>query len=138
MSNILWVCDGSYWVNLYGEVTLVNNVTKTQDVVVLTDEIYLVSGGYIHNGDDVARLVQVQHFTSAGKLLDQLVYHAALAAGQRAFFPSQLIAGGDTITHGNSYPMVLGSGDYIRYTWTAGGASAGGIAGYVLKYKRLC
>jgi hypothetical protein len=69
--------------------------------------------------------------------MDQLVYAAAKAANTYAYFPWQFAAGGDTGTHFAAYPIVMTSLSYIRYTWTAGGVSAGGPANYVIKYKKL-
>lgn len=139
MANIVWVCDGSY-IGTYMNITvpLVSATAKTVNVPVLLDEVWLVTAGYISNGDSVARDVHVYHYDASGNFLDGLVYKAALAAATREFFPNnEVAAGAGTGTHFAAFPIPMSALSYLEFYWSAGVAGAGGNASIMFRYKKL-
>jgi len=120
---------------LFSDVTaLVNNTSKTVDLIVPDTAMYLVYGGSLQNNDDVARTLSVSIMDSTGNIIIQLIVSTAIAAGDYITFPCT-VSGLDN--YGGSTPLPLPAGSKIRYSWNAGGASTGGSTRYSLLYQRI-
>lgn len=106
-------------------VVLVNNTTKTEDITVPAGEEWTVLSGRTHNNDNVARNCSVICYDSAAVETSTLHTDAALGAGANIQFPRANYAAAENPLHA---PLVLEATDYVRFTFTAGGASAGGTS----------
>lgn len=112
-------------------VTLVNNTTKLQDMTVPTGRRWKVFFGGIYNGDDVARNLKVAVRESGGVAeIIPLLATVSTGASTNRYFPKAFGASDQVALGAGAYPFWLEAGDVIRFTFTAGGASAGGT-GYV-------
>ena len=105
------------------DVVLVNNTTKTDDVTCPVGKEWTIVSGHIYNGDDVARNCNVICYDSANVELETLHADAALGATTGIQFPRNNQVGAENPMR---TPIVLVGGDYVRFTYTAGGASTGG------------
>lgn len=106
-------------------VTLVNNTLKNQDITVPASQTWTVLRGRVHNGDNVARNCNVICYDSANVEMQTLDADAALGAGAVRTFPRANQSGAEENWH---QPVVLEAGDYVRFQFKAGGASAGGTS----------
>ena len=104
-------------------VVLVNNTLKNDDVTVPGNKEWVVLGGHIYNGDNVARNCNVICYDSAGVELETLHADAALGATTAIQFPRNNQAAAECPM---DQPVILEAGGYVRYQFKAGGASAGG------------
>jgi len=109
--------------NFDDAVVLVNNTVKTTDVTVPGNKRWFYYGGYMTNGDDVARDCQCAIYDGTD-LLYYIRVFAALGAGAVAAFPNTSAS-----AYNIRFPsdgLALEPGWIIRFTWNAGGASTGG------------
>jgi len=106
-------------------VTLVNNTLKNEDITVPAGQAWTVLRGRIHNGDDVARNCNVICYDSDDVEMQTLDADAALGATAVRTFPRANQAGAEENWH---QPVVMEAGDYARFQFKAGGASAGGTS----------
>lgn len=120
LSDYAWI--GKFKKNK-ANVTLANNTLKDEDVTVPAGLEWTVLRGQIYNGDDVARDCSVICYDSADVEMRTLDIEAALAATTRRQFPRN---NQTTIEDPYRNPLVLEAGDYVRFKFKAGGASAGG------------
>lgn len=103
-------------------VAVVNNVSKTDDITVPATERWLLWAGLITNGDDVARGCGVKILDGTNTIYQ--LFNESLGAGVTGVFPK---TGTDSAKlQGSASPIPLGPGFIIRFSWAAGGASAGG------------
>lgn len=115
---------GGEVVHNYNEVTLVNNVTKNEALTVPATKRWYLMGGFILNGDDVARVCVITVRIPAGNTIMRLIKSQSIAAATDVYYPNTE-ASVDQIGHG-AYPIPLEAGTVINFQWTQGGASAGG------------
>ena len=112
-------------------VVLVNNTTKTSSLVVPTGKRWLIMGGILHNGDDVARNCSVSIKTSGDVWLQDIMASVAIAAGAERPFPrSDQNDGG---VGPSAYPVMAFAGEKVVLTFAAGGAAAGGTENSYLR-----
>ena len=120
LSDYAWI--GKFKKNK-ANVTLVNNVLKNDDVTVAAGLEWTVLRGQIYNGDNVNRDCSVVCYDSAGVEMRVLDIEAALVTVTRRQFPRN---NQTTVEDPYRNPLVLEAGDYVRFQFKAGGASAGG------------
>ena len=111
---------GKYVTNLQN-VTLVNNTAKTTDIVIPGGFRVAVVGGHIQNNDNVGRNCNVTARFSGGTQRCYLVDTVAIATTVRVYFPTADMAD-ESISQ---YPVILDEAEIIRFSWLAGGDSAG-------------
>jgi hypothetical protein len=109
----------------YGTTTLINNTLAARTITVPSNRRWWLFWVYSINGDNVTRNMMVEHYNSAGQLINMLFPLSAKTAGLLLCWPHT--------TSGTNYfapaeAIPLKAGDYIVITWAAGGASAGGTA----------
>lgn len=107
---------------------LVNNTLKTVVVEVPAGKRWVVMGGMIENIDNVTRICQVIISNNADAIIFQIFYHS-LATTIRGYFPMRHA---DLFRTANPQILILAAGQKIKFTWQAGGASAGGTTEYSL------
>lgn len=112
-------------------IVLVNNTAKTQFLTVPTGKAWMILGGIVHNGDDVARNVSVVIRTSSDVWLQVLYDATSVAAGAEKQFPTSDMADGSVGP--SAYPVMAFSGEKVKFTYAAGGASAGGTENSYLR-----
>lgn len=119
----------------FDEVTLVNNVTKSHNVTVPATKRWYLWGGRMSNGDDVARNSGCRLHNSDAKIIFTPLMSQALAAGSSLYFPTTIV----TVNQlgSGAYPIPMKAGDYIRFTWVAGGVSAGGTSEIILLVSEI-
>jgi len=116
-----------------------NNDNVVYDVIVPNGKIWLIYGGYIYNKDNVARTVSCILNKPNGESIGTLVNYASLPSNGKVVFPSkgqEATSDKDTFS-AHAYPIIAFGGDYIRFTWQAGGASTGGTTSFGLTFKEL-
>jgi hypothetical protein len=106
--------------------TLVNNTALTKVLTVPAGESWLIRGAFMKNGDNVNRDCSCLFKDAAGNNIGFIIYHAALATLNSAYYPDQ--TNNDTKVY--ACPILLCAGETLTFTWAAGGASAGGTASY--------
>lgn len=128
MTNLAWM-DGEILSN-HADVTLVNNTAKTEIVTVPTGVRWYVFCGKVYNGDDVQRTCRVTVTDASDEVLMKCL-DFAVGATDEAFFPNMDDVGANQLG-GAGYPFPLAAGWKIKFSFAAGGASAGGTAEIVL------
>lgn len=119
--------------------TLVNNTSKTVDVLVPTDCLWVLEQIKITNPDNVNRAVTVRLYKEAAKTnLIAGLGAVTLATTVTLLLPNNTPAA-DTTVDSNIRGRVLGGGFTIELGWATGGASAGGTDadGIVVMYRKL-
>ena len=112
----------------YNTVILVNNTYGQEDLTVPAGKRWYLFGGFLLNGDDVARDCWVNVIGTEGSTLLRLLKDQAVGAATDVYFPNTE-ATVDQMGSG-IYPIPLLAGSIIRFRWDAGGASTGGTAKY--------
>ena len=121
------------WIN--NTVTLVNNAALNENIYPEEHGIigrskrvkWFLIAGRVENGDDVARGVSVRIYKRTNmQNLFQLL-GVSVNAGQSYIFP---YSGSDADNTTDAIPLLVDSENFIRITWAAGGASAGGESEY--------
>ena len=118
-------------------ITLVNNTSKTQDIVVPSDCVWVLESVRFTNPDNVDRSVNVKIFKEAAKTNElAFLFSATVTAGSVGHYPA--VASNVVLGH-TGYPLTLGAGYVISVTWAAGGVSAGGTDadGLTIMYREL-
>jgi len=116
-------------------ITLASNTAATVDVTVPADELWLLWSAHIHNGDDVSRacaIVVRSDWTGVDYPFMDLM-SLTLSAGAYGHFPN----GSGGASNPNVTPILLFSGDMLRFSWAAGGLSTGGTARYGYKVQKV-
>ena len=108
----------------YTEGTLVNNTALTITITVPSGEIWLLYGGRVKNGDDVARTISVKIKNSSDKIILNMAYQANLGAGSSIVYPNTTA----NLLNYNNGLVILKSGWKIEISYAAGGTSSGGTA----------
>lgn len=117
-------------------VTLVNNTTKTEIRTVPAGKRWLIVGGWLHNGDDVARGCYVQAKDAASVGIGYFRKDSSMPAGDKNRFPN--FSDNDQYSFDHTcYPVSLNAGELVVFGWAAGGVSAGGIAVNFFEYYEV-
>jgi hypothetical protein len=133
MPNEIYTMPGGLRSFNYQEITLVNNTAKTTVITVGLDEIWMIYGGYMVNGDSVARDMSVTLYDNNNKSIAKFLNYATAGAGTKSYFPVAPATPGILWT---AFPIFAMQDYHIDYVWSAGGASAGGTAAIVLAVVR--
>jgi len=117
----------------YTEGTLVNNTALTITITVPNDEVWIYYGGYVRNGDDVMRAVQVELLNQSNIRIMWLFPATNLDA-----LDSVNVSGNLSSNFIPQLPLLLKPGWKIKFFFASGGASSGGTATvcvFVEKFK---
>lgn len=132
--ELIFVALGGTIKSNHANVTLVNNTAKTETVTVPTGRRWYLFGGKIYNGDDVNRSCTIFITDASDKVLMTLLKFT-VAATDEGFYPNNDDLAANQVSDG-AYPIPLLAGWKLKFTFAAGGASAGGtgeISGIVLE-----
>lgn len=105
-----------------GTTTLNNNTPVTRTLNCPPNSTWLLYGGRLLNGDDVARVIDV--IIDNGYQNLHIGHGQSVDGGSGSTYP-HTTAG---LNEGQGFPFPLIAGDRIRIVFNAGGASSGGIA----------
>lgn len=141
MSQFTWTFPGGKLKQEVTEVILVNNVTKTIDVLVPAGKIWILLGVKLLNPDDVDRTVNIYKYKEAAKtnLIATLFTAAITAVTELGHWPFVGAAGNTMRSFPTNPAEMLASGNVLSIVWTTGGASAGGTDadGLVVEYLEI-
>lgn len=137
MVNEIYTMPGGLYNDKYTDVPLVSATAKDYDITCGLDEIWWIYGGYIVNGDSVARDLEVSLYNENDKKLAKFVSKAAVAAGGKLYFPYTHAVAADERDYWLVFPIFMKQDWYVRYSWSAGVAGAGGSAAIVLFTRRF-
>lgn len=123
VSELLW---RGRIVSNYNEDILVNNAAKTRTLTVPANKRWLLAGvGHLLNGDDVTRNCKAEVFDESDKFICNLLRNQAITAAAIVHIPNMEENDEQARV---VFPFFLYEGWYVKITWAAGGASAGGTA----------
>jgi len=121
-------------------VTLVNNVTKTIDVVVPDNKKWILLSFKVTNPDDVARTITAVLYKEAAKTnyIKRLMSEAAVGATAIRQWPKE--TNSSTVQRVPTLPAeIVTEENTLNVVWATGGASAGGTDadGLVVTYLEI-
>jgi hypothetical protein len=127
MSHLQYVFQGGYKKNNITSVVLVNNTAKTLDLTPGDGKRWQLLSARMVNIDDVNRNLSAAHYAEAAatNMLSQWCINTAISQNNGMHFPNVSYSDKKELL-GSVVPVIIEDTEMVRFTWNAGGVSAGG------------
>ena len=123
MSGLQFMALGGRVVNNYAEGVLVNNTALQRIITVPSDTFWLVSGGFMQNGDSVTRTCRVNMEDASTNVILRIADDTVATTDLMALPNNKA----DKYNFGGGL-IFAAAGYRFNFYWTAGGASTGGTS----------